>query len=133
MTGNLAKILSGATSLERLRVYGCYLSFHISAKYILSTTAWSHLASLDFTYANLDQGEFLQLLIRHSSTLKDIGLFCVCLRNSSWKPLLEEVKSSLSLRHLSIDHASEEDGEIYLDQHALKDYLFGDGPHPISE
>ncbi|KAN0122966.1 hypothetical protein V8E51_001292 [Hyaloscypha variabilis] len=113
MTGNLAKILLGATGLERLRVYGCYLSFHISTKYILR--------------------EFLHLLKRHSGTLKDIDLFCVCLRNSSWKLLLEEVKSSLSLRCLSIDHPSEDGEEIYLDQHALDNYLFGDGPHPLSE
>jgi hypothetical protein len=134
MTGNLAKILSGAIGLERLCVYGCSLSFHISTKYILSTIAWSRLASLEFTYANPDQGEFLHLLIRHSSTLKDIDLFCVCLRNGSWKILLEGMKSSLSLWHISIDYPSEEEyNEINLNQNALKDYLLGDGPHPLSE
>ncbi len=46
MTGNLAKILSGATDLERLCVHCCNGTFHISTKYILSTTAWSRLTSL---------------------------------------------------------------------------------------
>ena len=97
MTGNLAKILLGAIDLERLCVHGCDGTFHISTKYILSTIAWSRLTSLDFLYATLDQGDFLDLLRRYSGTLKDIDLFCVCLTNGSWKILLEGMKSSLSL------------------------------------
>lgn len=135
MTGNLAKILSGATDLERLRVHCCSGIFHISTKYILSTTAWSRLASLDFLYATLDQGDFLDLLRRHSGTLKDIDLFCVGLTNGSWKILLEGMKSSLSLQHISIDHPYEgDDGEeIYWSENALENYLLGDGPHTLSE
>lgn len=134
MTGHLAKILSGATDLEELCVHGCYGTFQISTKYILSTTAWSRLASLDFTYATLDQADFLDLLRRHSGTLKNIVLFCVCLTNGSWRIFLEGMKSSLSLRHISIDYPlEEEDDEIYLDQNALENYLLGDGPHPLSE
>jgi hypothetical protein len=136
-TGNLAKILSGATDLKRLHVKGSDGSFHISTKYFLSTITWSRLTSLDFFYVTLDQGDFLDLLRRHSGTLKDIDLFCVCLTNGSWKILLEGMKSSLSLQHISIDHPSEEDGEddeeIYLKQNALENYLLGDGPHPLSE
>ncbi len=135
MTGNLAKILSGATDLERLCVHCCNGTFPISTKYILSTIAWSRLTSLDFLYATLDQGDFLDLLRRHSGTLKDIDLFCVGLTNGSWKILLEGMKSSLSLQHISIDHPYEEDNgeEIYLNENALENYLLGDGPHPLSE
>ena len=137
MTGNLAKILSGATDLDRLYIHGCYGTFHISTKYILSTTAWSRLTSLDFSYSTLDQRDFLDPLRRHSGTLKNIDLFCVCLTNGSWKILLEGIKSSLSLQHISIDSPSDEDSEddkgIYLKQNALENYLLSDGPHPLSE
>jgi hypothetical protein len=133
MSGNLARILSGATDLEKLCVYGCDGSFQISTKYILSTTAWSRLVSLDFTFVTLDQGDFLDLLRRHSGTLQNIDLFCVYLANGSWRIFLEGMKSSLSLRHISIDYPSEEGDDIYLDQNALENYLLGDGPHPLSE
>jgi len=120
ITGNLAKILSVATDLERLCVYGADGTFHISTKYILSTTTWSRLTSLDFLYTTLDQGDFLDLLRRHSGTLEDIDLFCICLTNGSGKILLEGTKPSLSLQHISIDHPSEEDGkEIYLNKNAV--------------
>ena len=133
-TGNLAKILSSATKLESLCLHCCDGFFHIPTKHVLGTTTWSRLASLDFAYTNLDQGEFLHLLKRHSHTLTNLNLFCVCLRNGSWKPLLEEVKSSLSLRHFSINHLAEDDWEeIYLDQGALDNYLFENGPYPLPE
>ncbi|KFY67706.1 hypothetical protein V496_01442 [Pseudogymnoascus sp. VKM F-4515 (FW-2607)] len=142
MTGNLAKILSGATDLERLHIHGCFGTFHISTKYTLSTTAWSRLTSLDFSNATLDQRDFLDLLRRHSGTLKNINLFCVCLTNGSWKILLEGIKSSLSLQNISINYPLEGDDEdprpllpkeIYLKENALENYLFRDGPHPLSE
>jgi hypothetical protein len=134
MTGNLAKILSGAADLESLDIHGCYQSFQISTKYILSTTTWSRLTSLHISYATLDQRDFLDLLRRHSGTLKKIYLFCVCLTNGSWKIVLEGIRSSLSLQHISINYPSEEDGEeIYLKQDALKIYLLSGGPHSLLE
>jgi hypothetical protein len=78
MTDNLAKILSGATDLESLWVDGSSCAFHISTKHILSTTKWSHLTSLNFSTATFDQGELLDLPRRHSGTLKDLWLFCIC-------------------------------------------------------
>ncbi|KFZ01891.1 hypothetical protein V500_00574, partial [Pseudogymnoascus sp. VKM F-4518 (FW-2643)] len=71
MTGNLPKILSGATDLESLDIHGCHPTFQISTKYILSTTTWSRLTSLNFSDVTLDQRDFLGLLRRHSATLKE--------------------------------------------------------------
>ncbi|KAI9866429.1 MAG: hypothetical protein M1813_001551 [Trichoglossum hirsutum] len=137
MTGNMAKILSVATNLESLR-FDCNREFRISPKYFFSTTTWSRLTSLDFGRVTFDQGELLDLLRRHSSTLKEIQLFCVCLTNGSWRILLEGMKSSLSLKAISIDSPIEEDDEgveidNYMTRAALKDYLLGDGPHPLSD
>ncbi|KFY67483.1 hypothetical protein V496_01554 [Pseudogymnoascus sp. VKM F-4515 (FW-2607)] len=133
MTGNLAKILSRATDLESLYINGCYQSFQISAEYILSTTTWSRLTSLNVSHATLDQRDFLDLLRRHSVNLKDIYLFCVCLTNGSWKILLEGLKVSLTLQHISINYPSEDGKEIYIKQNALESYLLSNGPHPLSE
>ncbi|OBT56267.1 hypothetical protein VE04_05116, partial [Pseudogymnoascus sp. 24MN13] len=136
MTGNLAKMLSGATDLKRLDINGCHPTFQISTKYILSTTTWSRLKSLNFTHVTLDQRDFLDLLRRHSGTLKDMYLFCVCLTNGSWKILLEGSKSYLSLQRISIDYPSEKHGEGYKDiylKHALKNCLLSDGSPPLSE
>ena len=134
MTGNLANILSGATDLESLWVDGSSWTFHISTKYILSTTTWSRLTSLNFNQATFDQGELLDLLRRHSDTLKDLWLLCICLTNGSWKILLAGMKSSLSLQAISIDEPAEEDDEgetisIYMKRAVLMDYLLGDGPY----
>jgi hypothetical protein len=137
MTGNLATILSGATDLESLWFDGSR-TFHISSKYIFSTTTWIRLTSLNFSQITFDQEELLDLLKRHSGTLKDLWLLYVWLTNGSWKILLEGMKSSLSLQTISIDDPAEEDDEgdaihIYMKRAALKDYLLGDGPHPISD
>jgi hypothetical protein len=107
MTGSLTKILSGATDLERLWFDGSRQAFQISTKYILSTTAWSRLTSLNFLHASFDQKDLLDLLRRHSGTLKNVELFCICLTNGSWKFLLEGMKSSLSLQGISIYNPSE--------------------------
>lgn len=137
-TDNLAKVLSGAIDLESLSVDGCNWSFRISTKHILGTTTWSHLTSLNFSTATFDQGELLDLLRRHSSTLKDLQLFDICLTNGSWKILLEGMKSSLLLQVILINDAFEENNEgeesfIYIKQAALNNYLLGDGPHPLSD
>ncbi|KAL5313292.1 hypothetical protein ACEPPN_019025 [Leptodophora sp. 'Broadleaf-Isolate-01'] len=133
-TGNFARILSGATDLETLCIRCSDGMFHISTRYILGTTVWSRLTSLDFYSTTFDQGDFLDVLRRHSGTLKDIDLFCVHLTNGSWKVLLEGMKSFLSLQHVSIEDPFEEDGHeaIYLHGHALRNYLLGDGPNPLS-
>ncbi|KAH6704197.1 hypothetical protein BKA61DRAFT_183968 [Leptodontidium sp. MPI-SDFR-AT-0119] len=133
-TGNLAKILSGATDLEKLYIHCSNGMFHISTRYILGTTVWSRLTSLDFYSTTFDQGDFLDVPRRHSGTLKDIDLFCVHLTNGSWKVLLEGMKSFLSLQHVSIEDPFEEDGHeaIYLNDDALTKYLLGDGPNPLS-
>ncbi|KAH6696576.1 hypothetical protein BKA61DRAFT_623222 [Leptodontidium sp. MPI-SDFR-AT-0119] len=133
-TGNLAKILSGATDLERLCIHCSDGMFHISTRYILGTTVWSRLTSLDFSSTTFDQGDFLDVLRRHSGTLKDIDLNCVHLANGSWKVLLEGMKSFLSLRHVSIEDPFEEDGHeaIYLNDDALTNYLLCEGPNPLS-
>ncbi|KAH7418826.1 hypothetical protein BKA64DRAFT_635941 [Cadophora sp. MPI-SDFR-AT-0126] len=133
-TGNLARILSGATDLERLRIRCSDGMFHISTRYILGTTEWSRLTSLDFYSTTFDQGDFLDVLRRHSGTLKNIDLFCVQLTNGSWIILLEGMKSSLSLQHITIEDPYEEDRdeEIYLNDHALTNYLLGDGPNRLS-
>ena len=134
MTGHLAKILSGATDLEKLSLHGCYGDFPISTKYILSTKTWNRLASLNFMYVTVDQAEILDLLRRHSGTLKNIGLYRVRVTNGSWRIFLEGLKSSLSLRHISIDGPSDEEGHVfYLNQIALENYVLSDGPHPLSE
>jgi hypothetical protein len=83
MTGHLAKTLSGATDLKKLSLHGCYRDFPISTKYILSTKTWNRLASLNFMYVTVDQADFLDLLRRHSGTLKNIGLYRVRLTNGS--------------------------------------------------
>ncbi|PVH68535.1 hypothetical protein DL98DRAFT_522696 [Cadophora sp. DSE1049] len=120
--------------LERLRIHCIDGMFHISTRYILGTKVWSRLTSLDFYSTTFDQGDFLDVLRRHSGTLKDINLFCVHLTNGSWKTLLAGMKSSLSLQHISIEDPYEEDSneEIYLNVDALRNYLFGDGPNPLS-
>jgi hypothetical protein len=138
MTDNFAKIFSGAIDLESLSVGGSGWAFYISTKHFLSTTTWSRLASLNFNNATFDQGELLDLLRRHSGTLKDLWLFSICLTNGSWKILLEGMKSSLSLQAISIDDPAEEDDEgeaidIYMKRAALNEYLLGDGPHPLSD
>ncbi|KAH0552939.1 hypothetical protein GP486_006862 [Trichoglossum hirsutum] len=135
MTGNMAKILSVATNLESLW-FGSRSQFRISLKYIFSTTTWNRLTSLNFSWITFDQGELLDLLRRHSGTLKKIDLLCVTLTNGSWRILLEGMKSSLSLEAISIDDPCEEDDEgvmidKYVRQAALEDYLLGDGPHPL--
>jgi len=135
MTGNLVKILSGATNLEKMCFSGTRIS-PVSPKYIFGTTTWSHLTSLSFVNVDFDQGELLDLLRRHSGILKDICLFGVCLRNGSWRVLLEGMKSSLSLEAISIDGPCEEGNkgyviDIYVRPAALTDYLLGDGPHPL--
>ncbi|KAI9772351.1 MAG: hypothetical protein M1839_002487 [Geoglossum umbratile] len=137
MTGNTAKILSVATNLESLR-FSSSGGFRISSKYFFSTTTWSRLTSLNFSWVTFDQGEFLDLLRRHSGTLKEIYLFHVCLTNGSWRILLEGMKSSLSLKSISIDDPAEEDDkgvmiDNYMTQAALEDYLLGDGPHLLSD
>lgn len=136
MTGSLAKILSGATDLERLSFDGSCQAFQISTKYTLSTTAWSRLTSLNFLHASFDQKDLLDLLRRHSGTLKNVDLVCICLTNGSWKILLEGMKSSLSLQGISIFEPSEEideeeDIDVYLNRDALENYLLRDGPHPL--
>ncbi|KAI9858949.1 MAG: hypothetical protein M1813_007251 [Trichoglossum hirsutum] len=137
MTGNTAKILSVATNLEGLLFRG-NTGFRMSLKYFFSTTTWSHLTSLNFYCVIFDQGELLDLLRRHSGTLKEIDLFCVGLTNGSWRILLEGMKSSLSLEAIFIYEPNEEDDEEavidnYMTQAALEDYLLGDGPHPLSD
>ncbi|KFY50517.1 hypothetical protein V495_00201 [Pseudogymnoascus sp. VKM F-4514 (FW-929)] len=132
MTGNLAEMLSGATDLEKLNINACHPHFQIPTKYILSTTTWSRLTSLRFTHVALDQRDFLELLIRHSGTLKDIDLFSVCLTNGSWKILLEGLKPHFSLQRISIDYPSEQNGESYKEiylklKHASKSWLLNDG------
>ncbi|KAI9780830.1 MAG: hypothetical protein M1839_006457 [Geoglossum umbratile] len=137
MTGNMAKILSVATNLESLW-FGGSSTFHISLKHIFSTTTWSRLASLELSFVTFDQGELLDLLRRHSSTLKKIWFSYVSLINGSWRILLEGMKSSLSLEAISI-YGSTEGGDegmmigSYMTRAAVKDYLLGDGPHPLSD
>ncbi|KAH6696561.1 hypothetical protein BKA61DRAFT_250771 [Leptodontidium sp. MPI-SDFR-AT-0119] len=132
-TGNLARILSGATDLETLCIRCSNGMFHISTRYILGTAVWSRLTSLEFFGTIIDQGDFLNVLRRHSGTLKDIDLFCVRLTNGSWKILLEGMKSSLSLQRITIEDPYEDSHEeIYLHGHAVRNYLFGDGPNPLS-
>ena len=137
MTGNLAKILSGAANLETLRFNGCTSeTFPISTKFILSATTWSQLTSLTLVDACVDQKDFLDLLTRHSGTLKIINLCVIGLTEGSWKILLEGMKSSLSLRNIDIDWPYQKDDEhneihIYWDRNALTSYLLGDGPHPL--
>jgi hypothetical protein len=132
-----SSILSGAIDLENLWFDGSR-TFHISLKYIFSTTTWNRLTSLNFSQVTFNQGELLDLLRRHSGTLKDLWFLCVWLTNGSWKILLEGMKSSLFLQTISIDEPAEKDDEgdtinIYMKRAALKDYLLGDGPHPISD
>ena len=137
MTRNLPKILSGAANLETLRFNGCSgESFPISTEFILSTTTWSQLTSLTLVDTCVDQKDFLDLLTRHSGTLKIINLCVVGLTDGLWKILLEGMKSSLSLRDIDIDSPYEKDNEhneieIYWDRNALMSYLLGDGPHPL--
>lgn len=137
MTGNLAKILSGAANLETLRFNGCTSeTFPISTKFILSTTT-CQLTSLTLVDTCVDQKDFLDLLTRHSGTLKNINLCVIGLIDGSWKILLEGMKSSLSLRNIDIDWPYEKDNEhneiyIYWDRNVLTSYLLGDGLHPLS-
>ena len=135
--GNFPKILSGAIDLECLWVSGS-CCFYISAQDILGTTTWSHLTCLDFSNAAFDQGELVDLLRRHSATLLDVRLLCIFLADGSWESLLRGMKSYLSLQDISIQDASEfgETGEvpveIDIEEATLKDYLLGNGPHPLS-
>jgi hypothetical protein len=139
MTGNLAKILSGATDLETLWICGSYSSsFLVSSKHILGTMVWSRLTCLKFSDADFDQGELLDILRRHSATLLDVQLSGIHLTGGSWKTLLEGMKSYLSLQAISIRFVTEENdgGEIIdidIEEAALKKYLFGDGAHPLSD
>ena len=132
-TGKLARILSGATDLERLCICCFNGMFHISTRYILGTAVWSRLNSLEFYGMIIDQRDLLDVLRRHSSTLKKINLFSVRLTNGSWKTLLKGMKSSLTLQHITIEDPYEDSREkIYLHGRALDNYILGDGPNPLS-
>ncbi|KAI9785347.1 MAG: hypothetical protein M1839_000365 [Geoglossum umbratile] len=136
--GDLARILSCATDLESLYVYGSSFTIDATPKCFLSTMTWSRLTSLHLDGFTLDQGRLLDFLRRHSDTLEDLGLSWICLSNGSWKSLLEGMKSSLSLRTVSINAFAEEYhkgmiDDVFIEEAALEDYLLGDGPHPLSE
>ena len=136
MPGHLAEILSSDTNLEYLWFDGGGYGT-ISVKYALSTTVWSHLMKLSLFDVALDQAELLDLLRRHSGTLKDLWLYRVYLIDGSWEVVVEWMKASLSLKNVRIENVtgSNDEGsmiDIFLPRSATRDYFLGNGHNPFS-
>jgi hypothetical protein len=135
MRENAAQILSCAKDLEYLCIQGLHRD-RIMAKYFLSTSTWKALTVLNLFNVVFKQEEFLDVLRRHSGTLRDLGLLGVTLTDGTWRPVLECMKHSLSLRKVQIMSVVGEDDEghamdVPIPEGALKDYILADGPYPL--
>ena len=100
-TSQLADFLSYATGLEDLSINGCGFSL-LHAEPFLSSLTWCSLAALSLTRTTLSEEKLLAFLRRHAATLKNLSLLDVDLRTGSWKVVLRQINSLLSLRTIHV-------------------------------
>ncbi|KAI2463369.1 hypothetical protein F4781DRAFT_126555 [Annulohypoxylon bovei var. microspora] len=58
---------------------------------------WTHLTSLELSHITCERQELTKFLMRHKSTLRELSLWDVSLKNTSWVPLLAGIRKELYL------------------------------------